>query len=115
MTHRDDGFLSVRATRDRCRTGLTRRHFCAGLGSAAGLALAAPRRSHAGNPHTDPRPRPIPGAIMPFGVVVHHFPPPPPGTPLGAIGDPSEITDFNGFVAETRIRGAGTGTGFPSP
>ena len=57
---------------------------------------------------------PIPGGVAPFkpfGVVVHH-------NPLSAanrlavanISDPSQITDFDGFVGLTNIRGGGTGT-----
>ena len=46
--------------------------------------------------------------------MIHHFPLPPPGTPLSALTEPSEITDFNGFIGDTRIRGAGFGTGFSS-
>jgi len=40
---------------------------------------------------------------------------PPAGTPLSQLTEPSEITDFNGFIGDTRIRGAGTGTGFTNP
>jgi hypothetical protein len=57
---------------------------------------------------------PIPGGVTPFkpfGVVVHH-------NPLNVanrlavanISDPSQITDFDGFVGLTHIRGGGTGT-----
>jgi len=47
--------------------------------------------------------------------MVHHFPLPAPGTPLNSLTEPSEITDFNGFIGDTRIRGAGIGTGFAAP
>jgi len=67
-----------------------------------------------GNPHVDSRPRPIPGGVMPFGVFIHHFPIVAAGTPLANISEPSQITDFNGFVALNRIRGVGSGTGLPS-
>ena len=59
-------------------------------------------------------PNPIPGGVKPFGIFVHHFPLVP-GTALADINDPSEITDFNGFIGDTHIRGAGTGTGFAGP
>jgi len=59
-------------------------------------------------------PNPIPGGAKPLGILVHHYPLTP-GTPLANIDDPSEITDFNGFIGDTQIRGAGTGTGFADP
>jgi hypothetical protein len=31
------------------------------------------------------------------------------------LNDPSQITDFKGFVGLNRIRGAGTGAGFAGP
>jgi hypothetical protein len=34
--------------------------------------------------------------------------------PLANHPEPSQITDFNGFVGLNRIRGGGSGTGFPS-
>jgi hypothetical protein len=52
--------------------------------------------------------------VSPFGVFIHHFPLPGPGTPLANISEPSQITDFNGFVALNQINGFGSGTGFPS-
>jgi len=83
----------------------------AGVGFGAGLL--APSRIKA-DPTTAP-PRPIPGGVSPFGIMIHHFPLPPPGTPLSQLTEPSEITDFNGFIGDMRIRGAGTGTGFANP
>ena len=57
-------------------------------------------------------PKPIPGGAVPFGIVVHHNPlPAVSATPLASISDPSEIGDFNGLIADTMIRGGGTGTG----
>lgn len=57
-------------------------------------------------------PKPIPGGAVPFGIQVHHNPlPAVPTTPLASISDPSEIGDFNGLIADTMIRGGGTGTG----
>ena len=57
-------------------------------------------------------PNPIPGGAVPFGILVHHNPlPAVTTTPLASISDPSEIGDFNGLIADTMIRGGGTGTG----
>ena len=57
-------------------------------------------------------PNPIPGgvkALAPYGIFVHHNPLNP-NNPLASIHDPSQITDFDGFVGLTHIRGGGTGT-----
>jgi len=57
-------------------------------------------------------PNPIPGgvtALKPFGIFIHHNPLNL-ATPLANISDPSQITDFDGFVGLTHIRGGGTGT-----
>jgi len=57
-------------------------------------------------------PNPIPGGVpglKPFGIFIHHNPLNP-VTPLANINDPSQITDFDGFVGLTHIRGGGTGT-----
>ena len=57
-------------------------------------------------------PNPIPGGVVglkPYGIFVHHNPLNP-ATPLANINDPSQITDFDGFVGLTHIRGGGTGT-----
>jgi hypothetical protein len=57
-------------------------------------------------------PNPIPGGIAPFaplGIFIHHNPLNPKNT-LDQISDPSQITDFDGFVGLTHIRGGGTGT-----
>src|SRR5262245_44748951 len=95
--------------------GISRRRF---LGTAAGLAVGAgvstTLGAQRGNPHRDASPKPIPGGVSPFGVFIHHFPIAAPGTPLSNIAEPSQITDFNGFVGLNRIRGFGSGTGFPS-
>ena len=80
----------------------------AGLGLVSGLSL--PRLALAQDESGEPKP--IPGGVSPFGISIHHFPLPAPGTPLSQLTEPSEITDFNGFIGGTRIRGAGTGTGF---
>jgi hypothetical protein len=83
----------------------------AGLGLGSGLL--APRLAEAAP--NNALPQPIPGGVSPFGIAIHHFPLPPTGTPLSSINEPSEITDFNGFIGDTRIRGAGSGTGFATP
>lgn len=94
--------------------GVSRRQF---FGSTASLAIGAgisTLTAQGGNPHVDDTPRAIPGGVSPFGVLIHHFPTPAPGTPVANIAEPSQITDFNGFVGLNRIRGGGSGTGFPS-
>jgi hypothetical protein len=55
---------------------------------------------------------PIPGGLAPlnpYGIFIHHNPLNP-ATPLANISDPSQITDFDGFVGLTHIQGGGTGT-----
>jgi hypothetical protein len=98
---------------------VTRRNLIRGAaGTVAGAVLLGPkpaiadedddRTEHAGCVLADP----IPGGVVPFkpfGVVVHHNPLNP-ATPLANINDPSQITDFDGFVGLTHIRGGGTGT-----
>jgi len=57
-------------------------------------------------------PKPIPGGntgLKPYGIFIHHNPLNP-AIPLADIHDPSQITDFDGFVGLTHIRGGGTGT-----
>ena len=107
------GAHSQCALADRARIDFTRRRF---LGTTAGATLGAGllTSATAQNPHVDARPKPIPGGVSPFGVFIHHFPVPPPGTPLASIPELSQITDFNGFVTQSRIQGGGTGTGFGS-
>ena len=84
---------------------------------APGLVQAALNQDRGGG--EDDRnalPKPIPGGVSPFpGILVHHYPLPPPGTPLANLNEPSEITDFKGFIGDTRIHGAGMGTGFAAP
>ena len=92
--------------------GLSRRQFFSGaLGLAMGASLSEPLAAQ--NPHFDATPNPIPGGVSPFGVMIHHFPVTPNTTPILSITEPSQITDFNGFVGLNRIRGIGSGTGFP--
>lgn len=57
-------------------------------------------------------PNPIPGGVKglaPYGIFIHHNPLNPANS-LASIHDPSQITDFDGFVGLTHIRGGGTGT-----
>jgi hypothetical protein len=99
--------VTVRPLEPGHRHGPSRRRFLAagaGLGAVgflgaqvagAGPALAARRVGD---------PRPIPGGIQPFGPgteVFHVFFP---GT-----GEPSTITDFNGFTGVAHITGTGAG------
>ena len=99
-------------------TWLSRRSLIRGAaGAALGAGLLRPRLTYA-NGDDDSEdgaclaPKAIPGgvfALKPFGIFVHHNPLNP-ATPLANINDPSQITDFDGFVGLTHIRGGGTGT-----
>lgn len=59
-------------------------------------------------------PNPIPGGVtglQPFGIFIHHNPLKPANRmAVAGINDPSQITDFDGFVGLTHIHGGGTGT-----
>ncbi len=85
---------------------ISRRSFLAAgagaLGVLAGSQVLGADPAFAGHPAAAPRP--IPGGIQPFGAgteVFHVFSP---GT-----GEPSTITDFNGFVGVAEIQGKGAG------
>ncbi len=102
------------------RLGASRRGFLgtvASAGTALGAGLLAPKPAHAFNGAfpiilVGARPNPIPGGLAPFtpfGIFIHHNPLKP-GIALADISDPSQITDFDGFVGLTHIRGGGTGT-----
>ena len=87
-------------------------------GAVLGAGLLRPTFAYASGELDDSEPaacvgpNPIPGgvtALKPFGIFVHHNPLNP-ATPLANINDPSQITDFQGFVGLTHIRGGGTGT-----
>lgn len=91
---------------------------CGAAGAAIGSGLLLPKAAFAD--HEDdtagrfigPILKPIPGGVVPFnpfGVPVHHNPLNP-AVSLADINDPSQITDFDGFVGLTHIRGGGTGT-----
>lgn len=98
---------------------LSRRHlFCGAAGTALGAGLLLPKLGHANDEDGDSEgaacvgPNPIPGGVKglsPFGIFIHHNPLNP-KTALSDINDPSQITDFDGFVGLTHIRGGGTGT-----
>lgn len=86
-------------------------------GVALGAGLLRPKFVYGKDDDEDERascvgPNPIPGGVTglkPFGIFIHHNPLNP-ATPLADISDPSQITDFDGFVGLTHIRGGGTGT-----
>src|SRR5215831_9867682 len=74
------------------------------LGSGLGLgAIPVPRL---GSPlafaNSTADPRPLPGGVLhpPSGVFIHHFPP-------GSASEPSQISDFRGLVANSRVTGSG--------
>jgi hypothetical protein len=100
---------------------LSRRSLIRGAaGTALGAGLLRPKlvyadddgdnrdREHAECVGLNPIPGGVPG-LKPFGIFVHHNPLSP-TTPLANISDPSQITDFDGFVGLTHIRGGGMGT-----
>lgn len=88
-----------------------RAFFVAGTGTLLGGGLLCPKSAQADSDDDDGRPNPIPGGVAPFtpfGIFIHHNPLNA-AIPLTDIHDPSQITDFNGFVGLTHIRGGGTG------
>ena len=98
------------------RPRASRRAFLGKVATASTLAAAgvlSPQPAHADVSDDDRgRPNPIPGGIAPFtpfGVFIHHNPLNP-ALALGSLNDPSQITDFNGFVGGIHILGGGTGT-----
>ncbi len=98
---------------------LSRRNLIRGAaGTVLGAGFARPASVHASDEDGDSEradcvgPKPIPGGVVglkPFGIFIHHNPLNP-ATPLANISDPSQITDFDGFVGLTHIRGGGMGT-----
>ncbi len=98
---------------------LSRRSLLRGAaGTALGAGFARPGLTHASDDDGDQEreacvgPNPIPGGVVglkPFGIFIHHNPLNP-AKALADINDPSQITDFDGFVGLTHIRGGGTGT-----
>ena len=100
------------------KSWLSRRNLLRGAGFSLGVGLATPKWLRADDDDRDDSehgacvgPNPIPGGIAPlkpFGIFVHHNPLNS-ANPLANINDPSQITDFDGFVGLTHIRGGGTG------
>jgi hypothetical protein len=98
---------------------LSRRTLLRGTaGAVLGAGLFHPKLAFADDDDDDSESKkcvglnPIPGgvtALAPYGIFVHHNPLNP-ANPLASIHDPSQITDFDGFVGLTHIRGGGTGT-----
>jgi hypothetical protein len=98
---------------------VSRRSLIRGAGAAMGAGVLRPHPALAddddrGEHASCALAAPIPGGVkpfLPFGVFVHHNPlSPANATAVGHISDPSQITDFDGFVGLTHIRGSGTGT-----
>jgi hypothetical protein len=98
---------------------LSRRQFVGGTAGLAGLlagsASALPEVAAAAAPGGG-MPRPIPGGTTIDGLGLFHFYFPTSPNPAGAtatiesgVGDPSTITDFNGFLGVGEFTG-GTGT-----
>ena len=88
------------------------------VGTVLSAGLVHPKWVFAGDDDDDSKPmecvgpNPIPGGVMalaPYGIFVHHNPLNA-AHPLASIHDPSQITDFDGFVGLTHIRGGGMGT-----
>ena len=99
---------------------VSRRTFLTNTAGAAGLAFWIPGVAKAaqGNGKATGKsadPKPIPGGGSPLGIPIHHFGVIPTALPLASLNDPSNITDFKGFVGLNRIRGAGRGAGFADP
>jgi len=110
-TMKDQNFGSSRKTSWLSRRTLLR----STAGTVLGAGLVHPNWVFAGDDNSKPMecvgPNPIPGgitALAPYGIFVHHNPLNP-ANPLASIHDPSQITDFDGFVGLTHIRGGGTG------
>jgi len=94
---------------------VSRRKFLTNAAGAAGLAFWIPELAGAAEGKAKGKsadPKPIPGGAMPLGIPIHHFPVLPTAMPLASLNEPSQITDFKGFVGLNRIRGAGRGSGF---
>ena len=83
----------------------------AGAGTVLGAGLVSAKPAQA-NIDGFGQPNAIPGGgapFAPFGIFVHHNPLNA-ALPLASLNDPSQITDFKGFVGLTHILGGGTGT-----
>jgi hypothetical protein len=98
---------------------LSRRSLIRGAaGTVLGAGLVRPKVIHAADDDGEVEgagcvgPNPIPGGVVglkPYGIFIHHNPLNP-AKALADISDPSQITDFDGFVGLTHIRGGGMGT-----
>ena len=100
---------------------LSRRNLIRGAaGTALGASLLRPKVVYGKDDGDEGEhggcvgPNPIPGGVtglQPFGIFIHHNPLKPANKmAVAGISDPSQITDFDGFVGLTHIRGGGTGT-----
>lgn len=100
---------------------LSRRSLIRGaMGTALGAGLLRSNPVYASDDDGNDEPsgcvgtNPIPGGVTglkPFGVFIHHNPLKPANRlAVAGISDPSQITDFDGFVGLTHIRGGGMGT-----
>jgi len=104
-----DSFLGRHVRRHLREFHSDRRKFLTSAAGAAGLAFWLPDRAHAGQGKgKSADPTPIPGGVSPLGIFIHHFPAQLTPAPLSTLNEPSQITDFKGFVGLTRLRGAGT-------
>lgn len=99
----------------RGRAGVSRRNFLTSAAGAAGLAFWLPELAQAAAQGVgkSAAPTPIPGGVSPLGIFIHHFPAQLTAAPLATLNEPSQITDFKGFVGLTRLRGAGTSPQYP--
>lgn len=97
---------------------LSRRDLVRTAGTMLGASLLSSHAVYASDDQDDDKTsecvgvNPIPGGgapFTPYGIFVHHNPLNP-ATPLANINDPSQITDFDGFVGLTHIQGGGSGT-----
>ncbi len=92
---------------------VSRRRFVCIAGGAAGLVLSghglwrpAALQAQSGGA----MPKPLSGGTnTAWGVFIHHYSPKP-GGDLAAMDDPSQITDLDGWICDSRIFGMGTGT-----
>jgi len=98
-------------------SGASRRAFLgtvARAGTVVGASILYPQMAHCHRDGEHPQCNllnPIPGGVAPFkpfAIFIHHNPLNP-AVALSDISDPSQITDFDGFVGLTHIRGGGTG------
>ena len=101
-------FLGRRISRHLRDFHSDRRRFLTTAAGAAGLAFWLPDGAQAGQGKgKSAAPKPIAGGAMPLGIFIHHFPVLPTASPLSALNEPSQITDFKGYVGLNRIRGGG--------